>query len=134
VTTAELVQLSRTECLDLIGQACFGRIGISVDALPVVLPVLLGRIDDGVVFRTAPGTKLALASAGAVVAVEVDDLEPSTGAGWSVLVRGVASEISDPEAIARAREVLEPTWLDERHAEHYVRVGLDLVTGRRLRR
>jgi nitroimidazol reductase NimA-like FMN-containing flavoprotein (pyridoxamine 5'-phosphate oxidase superfamily) len=132
MSVARLAQLSRTECLDLIRTAQFGRVGVSIDALPAVLPVVLGRLDDTLVFRTVPGTKLASASAGAVVAVEIDEFDRDTGDGWSVLVRGVATEVEDPGTIARARDVLDATWLDETNAEHYVQVGLDLVTGRRL--
>jgi len=134
VPTAQLAQLSRPECLALVDSVGFGRVGVSIGALPAVLPVVLALLGDAIVFRTAPGTKLALASTGAVVAIEMDDFERASGAGWSVLVRGLASEITDPAAIAGARSVLADTWLDDHHAQHYVRVGLDLVTGRRLGR
>lgn len=130
--TAQLAQLSRSESLALVDSVGFGRVGVSIGALPAVLPVVLGRLGDAIVFRTAPGTKLALASAGAVVAIEVDDFDRATGMGWSVLVRGLAAELMDPTEVARARSVLADTWLDDHHAQHYVRVGLDLVTGRRL--
>ncbi len=132
MSAARLAQLSRPECLELIGASHFGRVGVSIDALPAVLPVVLGRLDDSVVFRTVPGTKLAFAAAGAVVAVEVDEFDRDRGDGWSVLVRGIAQEITDPVTISRARDLLDRTWLDLDHAEHYVQVGLDLVTGRRL--
>lgn len=43
-----------------------GWVGLSVSALPVVLPVSF-IVDDGhVLFRTSEGTKLAAASGGAV--------------------------------------------------------------------
>lgn len=129
-----LARLSRDECLALLSSARLGRVGVSIDALPAVLPVVIGRIDDSLVFRTVPGTKLAFAAAGAIVAVEADDFDHDRGVGWSVLVRGRASEVTDPATIAHARELLDATWLDEHHAEHYVQVGLDLVTGRRLDR
>jgi nitroimidazol reductase NimA-like FMN-containing flavoprotein (pyridoxamine 5'-phosphate oxidase superfamily) len=134
VEIGHLARLSRDECLDLLTTARLGRVGVSIDALPAVLPVVIGRVDDSLVFRTVPGTKLAFAAAGSVVAVEADDFDHDRGLGWSVLVRGRASEVTDPATVERARELLDATWLDEHHAEHYVQVGLDLVTGRRLAR
>jgi nitroimidazol reductase NimA-like FMN-containing flavoprotein (pyridoxamine 5'-phosphate oxidase superfamily) len=127
-----LGELSREECMDLLRGASIGRVGVSIDALPVVLPVLIAVLDESVVFQTVPGTKLLAASTGAVVAVEVDAFDDETAAGWSVLVRGIASEIRDPARAAEARSRLRRTWIVEGSAEHLVEVGADLVTGRRL--
>jgi uncharacterized protein len=126
-----MARLSRDECMTLLAGASFGRVGVSVDALPAILPVLLAVVDDGVVFRTVPGTKLAYAANHAVLAVEADEYDDSIGEGWSVLVRGVAAELAAPRDIGLARERLGRSWIDGA-AEHYVRVGCDLVTGRRL--
>ena len=115
----------------LLASATFGRVGVSVDALPAILPVKIAVADDAVLFRTVPGTKLAYAASRSVLAIEADHYDPSIGDGWSVLVRGVASEVVDEGEIARARELLAGSWIDGA-AEHYVRVGCDLVTGRRL--
>ena len=127
-----LVQLNREECMRLLASASFGRVGVSVDALPAIVPVTIAVTGGGVVFRTIPGTKLAYATEHSVLAVEADYYDPSLRDGWSVLVRGVASKLVDTRDIARARELLPVSWMDGA-AEHYVRVGCDLVTGRRLR-
>lgn len=127
-----LAELNRDECMALLANASFGRVGVSVDALPAILPVTIALLDDTVVFRTIPGTKLAFAAARSILAVEVDDYDPSLGDGWSVLVRGIASELVDEREIARARRLLAGSWINGA-AEHYVRVSCDLVTGRRLR-
>ena len=70
-TRPTLRELSRSECLDRLGHAAFGRVGVSVDALPAIFPVFLAVVDGVVVFRTPPGTKLAAAGGGEIVAVEV---------------------------------------------------------------
>ena len=126
--------MTRDECVALLASASFGRVGISVEALPAILPVTIAMMDDSVIFRTIPGTKLAFAAAGAILAVEVDEYDPSIRNGWSVLVRGTAAEITDPRAIDRARELLADSWIGDESAEHFVGVSCDLVTGRRLRR
>jgi len=125
-----LAELSRAECLALLEHTRLGRVGVSVDALPAILPVFLAMIDDVVVFRTVPGTKLSAASDGAIVAIEVDAFDETSGEGWSVLVRGVAHELSDGRHLA-ARARLRPSWIDGA-PEHFVEVSADLVTGRRL--
>jgi nitroimidazol reductase NimA-like FMN-containing flavoprotein (pyridoxamine 5'-phosphate oxidase superfamily) len=126
-----LHQLSRSESLALLGEARLGRVGVSVDALPVILPVFIVVVRDRIVFRTAPGTKLTAAVNGAIVALEADQLDEATGEGWSVLVRGVAREVVDSELAGLARPHLATAWLDGTH-EYLVEVTTDLVTGRRL--
>jgi nitroimidazol reductase NimA-like FMN-containing flavoprotein (pyridoxamine 5'-phosphate oxidase superfamily) len=129
--TPRLRELSRSECLELLRDARLGRVGVSVDALPAIFPVFITVIDDAVVFRTVPGTKLHAAGAGSIVAVEVDDVDEVTGAGWSVLVRGVAHELTGGPHLEPARDVLDSSWIDGA-PEHIVEVSTDLVTGRRL--
>ena len=128
-----LSRLTRDECLQLLATATFGRVGVSVDALPAIVPVTIALMDDAVVFRTVPGTKLAAATDRSVLAVEVDEYDPGAGDGWSVLVRGIASELASSDAVDRARRLLRDSWLELETSEHYVQVACDLVTGRRLR-
>lgn len=128
-----LTRLTRDECMALLCSTSFARVGVSVDALPAILPVTITVADERVLFRTIPGTKLAYASAGAILAVEADAFDSVAGDGWSVLVRGVATELQDAAEIARARTLLGESWIGPAAAEHYVGVSCDLVTGRRLR-
>ncbi len=127
-----LARLTRDECVALLAGASLARVGVSVDALPAILPVTIALIDDSVVFRTIPGTKLALAAAGAILAIEADHYDSALAGGWSVLVRGIASELVDDAEIARADELLKDSWIGNSTAAHFVRVSCDLVTGRRL--
>jgi hypothetical protein len=94
--------------------------------------VTIAVVDDRVVFRTVPGTKLAHAAAGSILAIEADAYDATAGDGWSVLVRGVASELSDATEIAHARALLSDSWIGPGVTEHFVSVSCDLVTGRRL--
>jgi nitroimidazol reductase NimA-like FMN-containing flavoprotein (pyridoxamine 5'-phosphate oxidase superfamily) len=124
-------ELSRRESMTLLGTARLARVAVSVDALPVVLPVFFTMVDDQIVFRAVPGTKLAAAVDGTIVAVEADGLDERTGDGWSVLVRGHARAVTDGCTAERARERLGSTWLNG-SGEHLIEVTTDLVTGRRL--
>ena len=95
-------ELGPDQCLDLLASRRVGRVGISIGALPVILPVNYAVFDHGVLFRTAAGTKLDAAVRGIVVAFEADAYDPDGRAGWSVLLVGKASEVSDPVKLERA--------------------------------
>jgi nitroimidazol reductase NimA-like FMN-containing flavoprotein (pyridoxamine 5'-phosphate oxidase superfamily) len=125
-----LVILTRPECVELLKTASVGRIALSVGALPVVLPVNFGMLDDDIVLRTVPGSRLEAAARNAVVAFEVDRLEEPERDGWSVLVQGLASEIADPDEVDRARRVPLPPWLGAHGV--YLRIASRFMSGRRL--
>ena len=103
-------ELSRARCLELLATAIVGRVGVSVRALPVILPVNYLLDGERVIFRTVPGTKLDAAVHRSVVAFEADAHDPDGAWGWSVLIQGVASEISAPADLERARKLLTRTW------------------------
>ena len=124
--------LGREECLRLLGSAVIGRLGLSSGALPVVLPVNFLLDDDRILIRTSPGTKLDRALAGAVVAFEVDDVEPFGHSGWSVLVTGTATTVDDAEELSRIQRLPLAHWAPGA-AEHVVAISVELVTGRRIR-
>jgi nitroimidazol reductase NimA-like FMN-containing flavoprotein (pyridoxamine 5'-phosphate oxidase superfamily) len=105
-----LRELSRARCFDLLATLAVGRVGVSVRALPVILPVGYVVAGERVVFRTAPGAKLDAAVHRSVVAFETDRYDPAGDWGWSVLVQGVASEISGVAELDEARAMLGRDW------------------------
>lgn len=124
-----LVVLSRLECLRRLESESVGRVGVAIGALPAVLPVNFAMLDGNVVFRTAPGTKLSAALLGAVVAFEVDGLDPATRTGWSVMVLGVCSEITADEDLVRAGELDLDPWAPM-GMDHFVRIHATEISGR----
>jgi nitroimidazol reductase NimA-like FMN-containing flavoprotein (pyridoxamine 5'-phosphate oxidase superfamily) len=130
-THIKLRVLDRGEAVSLLSDARLGRIGLSIGALPVILPVNYVVVDEGVVFRTARGTKLSAASDGAVVAFEVDHFAPDGSWGWSVLIRGTASEATDPDVLRRVQELALESWGVDGHADHYVLISAAEISGRR---
>jgi len=130
-----IVALSREECAALLATAVVGRVGLSMGALPVVLPVNFAVLDDeDIVFRTAEGTKFHAAAAGAVVAFEADGYEPSGRGGWSVLVQGVAQVVSDAIELAQLSALAIDPWAVDGSADRFVRIRAERVTGRRFSR
>ena len=122
--------IPRAECLRLLATQPVGRLGFVVGDQPMVLPVNFATQGDVVVFRTGEGSKLPAAQP-TKVAFEVDDVGP--GRGWSVVVQGVAEEITDIDdwfvEVLRRRAPL--TWVPGA-ADHYVRIQPSMISGRRL--
>lgn len=101
-------------------------------------------VDDGVVdaflfdghrilIRTGIGigSKLEAATQNAVVAFEVDDFDPMYHSGWSVVVTGVASEITDPDELSELRRAPIARWAPDGDGR-IVSIATELVSGRRI--
>jgi uncharacterized protein len=130
-TTLDVLTIDECQWLLRENVGSVGRIGVSVGAVPEVLPVNFAMSGGDIVFRTSRGTKLHAAATNAVVAFEVDGSDEVSG--WSVLVVGQASEVTDPADIAAALAVIPDGWAPGEH-EHVVRLEATRVTGRRIRR
>jgi nitroimidazol reductase NimA-like FMN-containing flavoprotein (pyridoxamine 5'-phosphate oxidase superfamily) len=123
--------LGREECLRLLAGRAFGRIGLTSGALPVVLPVNYAMAEGSVILKTGRGSKLDAATRNAVVAFEVDEVDERARTGWSVVVTGVAEEVTDPEQIKRLERLPLDRWAPGENGR-FVRISTELVTGRRL--
>jgi hypothetical protein len=124
--------LDEDECLELLAGAVVGRLAFTEDAMPAIEPVSFTVLDGEVLIPTRPGSKVAAASRGAVVAFEVDDIDAVERTGWNVTVIGPSRVVTDPETIRSFdRRGIRP-WLPT--AEHcYIAVRISLVRGRCLR-
>lgn len=123
--------LDRDECLHLLATATLGRVGITFGALPSIFPINFRLLDDRVVFRTGIGTKLDAATSNAIVAFEVDDIEPFSHAGWSVVVTGLARAITAPTELAELEAANIPRWAPSGD-ERLVEISTQMVSGRRI--
>jgi uncharacterized protein len=124
-------ELTKSECFGLLAGQHRGRVVLVDDRGPIALPVNFVLDRHTVVFRTDAGTKLDVAGRGASVAFEVDGAEEATRTGWSVLVRGEATEITDPDDLARVRQLPLYPWAPGAKT-HYVRILPSSLTGRRI--
>lgn len=124
-------ELDAAACCALLRSTSIGRLGITSGALPVVLPVNYLLDAEGIVFRTAAGSKLDAAVANQVVCFEIDGSDPVGHHGWSVVVTGTA-RVLEGERRARAARLPLPHWVDD-GADHYIAIPLEHMTGRRLR-
>lgn len=123
--------LSEQECWQLLGEATVGRVGLSVHALPVILPVNYAVVDESLVFWSTTGMKLDAARSHTVVAFEVDRVDGYRRRGWSVLVVGTATVVRDPDLVDRVHQTgLRPWVYGDR--PFLVRVSVDFISGRRI--
>ncbi len=123
--------LDRDESLRLLATAVLGRIAISSGALPTVLPVNFRFDGRRILFRTGVGTKLDAATDNVVVAFEVDEVDPATESGWSVVVTGMAREVKDPTELAGLERLPLARWASG-YDRRVVSISVDLVSGRRI--
>lgn len=122
--------LTREQCFSLLTTVAIGRVGVSIDALPVILPVNFTVVDDWILFRTVPGTKLDAAMRRSVAAFEADDHASDRSWGWSVLVRGYAHDLRDGRGVPAAG-ALRPWPFPHGEANHVIGIEATMVTGRR---
>jgi uncharacterized protein len=126
--------LSEQQCRELLAAHDLGRIAFSIGDQPEVFPVNYAADGTVVVFRTADGDKLRQAVLRRV-AFEVDGWDPDNTVGWSVVLKGVAQEVTtgiDPfSATLRERRVLP---LAPGMRENWIAVYPSEISGRRFHR
>ncbi|MET8014018.1 pyridoxamine 5'-phosphate oxidase family protein [Streptomyces sp. NPDC005271] len=124
--------LGRRECLRLLAGVPVGRIVFTRQAMPAVLPVgfSLGT-DFSVLLRTSATSELAAAIDGVVVAFEADEFDAAQRSGWSVVVTGRASVVTDPTEYERLSRAGPLPWVVARDGV-FVRIDSEMVTGRQL--
>jgi nitroimidazol reductase NimA-like FMN-containing flavoprotein (pyridoxamine 5'-phosphate oxidase superfamily) len=132
-------ELTESESMSLITGADVGRIGFSGRFGPVVLPVNYKILNGAIVFRTEAGgpmeedLRTGIANAEYKVAFEIDDIDPATRSGWSVMIQGGAHHVEDEEERARVvKSGVEPWVGGDR--DLYVCINPTLISGRRIRR
>jgi len=125
--------LSPGECWAQLADQEIGRLAVLVDGVPEIYPVNFVLDGHSVLFRTDPGSKLRGLVRSPTVCFEVDGVDEASKLGWSVMVKGTASELSAAADVAAASELPLRYWA---HGEktHWIRVDPFEVSGRRIHR
>ena len=125
--------LSEQQCCDLLASRDLGRIAFRVGDEIEIFPVNYSTDGTIVVFRTGVGTKLAHSTV-TRVAFEVDEWDSANKVGWSVVLKGVAQEVtrgSDPFAAALRTRPVVPLAPGEH--DYWIAVYPAQISGRRFR-
>jgi hypothetical protein len=122
--------LTEEQCWDLLDTG-LGRLATSVEHVVDIFPVNYFVHDRAILFRSAPGSKLANITSDPVVAFEVDGVESRFR--WSVVVHGTATRLGfDTDILESGVKELE-SW-SPTNKYNYVRITPSKVTGRRILR
>lgn len=126
-----LQEMTEAECRKAMRAHAFGRIAVNLDDGPSIFPVNYAYVDESIVIRSAPGSKLTFSPL-ALVAFEVDEVDAFHTWGWSVVARGHAFDIT--HAIDEYSERMEALpfapWLSGDRS-HVIRIKVTSVSGRR---
>jgi transcriptional regulator with XRE-family HTH domain len=126
-----LTTLGPHEAMDLLSDHGVGRIALTTDTGPAILPVNYDLVDGDIVFRTNPASAPALA-AGREIAFEADHMDEALSGGWSVMVVGPASEVTDADRIRTLRERAYTTPWAGGERGMWMRIRPVHVAGRRI--
>jgi nitroimidazol reductase NimA-like FMN-containing flavoprotein (pyridoxamine 5'-phosphate oxidase superfamily) len=126
-------ELSTDKCIARLSEGGVGRVAVCMTEGPVIIPVNYVMDGDSVLFRTAPYTLLA-AHAWGPAAFEIDDIDHDMNRGWSVLVTGRMSPVTDAdESFDLVSDTeLEPWAPGSRNM--YIRIAPERITGREVAR
>ncbi|MEL6982933.1 MAG: pyridoxamine 5'-phosphate oxidase family protein [Actinomycetota bacterium] len=127
----QIEELDEATCWANLEAKRLGRLAVSVSNRPDVFPVNYVVDGKAIVVQTAPGFKLAAAVLGSGVAFEVDDIDEASHSGWSVVIHGTAAEVEKLEDLLEAEDLdIEPWAAGAKN--HFIRIDVDEITGRRI--
>lgn len=129
MNTSDAVVLTESECWSLLERHVVARLAVDVGGHPDIFPINYMIDNESIVFRTGAGTKLAAAVLSRHVAIEIDGLEVD-GSVWSVVVKGVAHEVTDMDERFSMDDLPLYPWIAS-DKPNFVRIVPELTTGRR---
>ena len=127
-----VTRLERDECLWLLSQSSFGRLAVSIGAIPAIRSISFALAAEHVVFRVAPSSALCRAATSAVVAFQADHYDPEALQTWSVSVTDHCNEVHDESLLSELRTLPLDPWAQEDAADRFFRISLNLVKGERV--
>jgi nitroimidazol reductase NimA-like FMN-containing flavoprotein (pyridoxamine 5'-phosphate oxidase superfamily) len=125
-------ELTEAECQMLLGSRTVGRLGFMTADGPQIIPVNYVVQGSHIIFRTASYTRLGRDVPDTRVAFEIDDIDESVRAGWSVLAVGAAERIDDEDEALDFwdRKLLDPWAVGTRTL--LIRIRVSGISGRRV--
>ena len=124
-------RLTEDECWNQLMVSGLGRLATAAKGMVEIFPVNYLVHDRAILFRSAPGSKLADLTAAPSVAFEVDGFDGRWH--WSVVVHGRAARLDSDVDIAESGIKNLVTW-SPTPKFNYVRITPTDVTGRRIDR
>jgi nitroimidazol reductase NimA-like FMN-containing flavoprotein (pyridoxamine 5'-phosphate oxidase superfamily) len=131
--TVWTTELDTDRCWELLDTHVVGRVGFTSGDEQMILPVSY-VVDKGhILIRTGRTDIFDKLEVGAPIAFEIDDTDRLFEAGWTVLVKGRASEITDAnEGFAAERLPIDLRTSGPHN--HWIRITPRSVIGRAISR
>jgi len=123
--------LTKAECFRLMASVPVGRVIYTRQALPAVDLVSFALDGGDIIITTDRHGQLAAATRGAVVAFEVDSVDPDLRTGWSVTAVGHAHEVTDPDEVGRLEQIGLSSWAPVKRG-YFMRISPGILNGLRL--
>jgi nitroimidazol reductase NimA-like FMN-containing flavoprotein (pyridoxamine 5'-phosphate oxidase superfamily) len=122
--------IAQDRCLALLEEAEFGRLAFTADGVPTIRPVNHRLLRQTLIIRTTYDSLLGHLN-GDKVAYEVDEIDPATHAGWSVVATGTATPISDVDEIVEAAHPRRRPWAEGDRGQ-FLKITIEDISGRQL--
>lgn len=132
VSVLESIEMSRTDCEELLRLGVVGRVAVSTPTGPHIVPVNYSVVDSAIVVRTSPYSLLGTHGRNAVLAFEVDEFDHEQQHGWSIVARGRAEVVSHPDELDHIRSVWGPRPWASGTRTLFLRIPWGDLTGRQL--
>lgn len=126
----ELEALDLRQCLSLLRSQEFGRLVFCENALPAIRPVNFTVHQTGIVIRLGRSGWVRRLDQ-SVLAFEVDEIDPISHTGWSVVIVGKARLVTDVAELVALSDPLHRPWAPGKR-DQVVCVDMEQVTGRRI--
>ena len=119
------------QCLAQLGRAQFGRIALTLQAVPVVVPVRYALSDGGTILFTVSVDQLREALHGTVTTLQADGFDEASGRRWSVIAVGTTRRVEVSDGIG-LREIASLSVPDATAVEQDTVFRLDhqILSGR----
>jgi uncharacterized protein len=125
-------ELAFDDCVRLLHAGVVGRAAVSTPDGPQIIPMNYAVADEALLLATSPYSALGTYGDGNLIAFEVDHFDYDNHTGWSVVVRGRAEVVSDPDALVKMRRTWAPRpWADGSRNLH-LRIPWTELSGRSL--
>ncbi|TNC19628.1 pyridoxamine 5'-phosphate oxidase family protein [Amycolatopsis alkalitolerans] len=120
--------LTPRECVKLLSSQPVGRLAFSENALPTIRPVNFFLHNGDIIVRTSRSGSISKLTK-EVVAFEVDSLDPATHTGWSVVVIGRVTPVTDVDELAAMADPGHRPWAGGERSL-FLRIPVDIISGR----
>lgn len=127
-----IFDISRDDCVRLLGAGIAGRVAFNTPAGPHIVPVNYVVDGPSVLVRTAAYSLFGTHGRDSMVCFEVDHFDYENHRGWSVVVRGRATFVDDDSELEELNRSWRPQPWAAGQRNLVVRIPFSEVSGRQI--